>query len=165
MCRAARPPFEQAPDSRRQGVRRGRTSGDAGTRQQNPGREERRFPMTPTWFWPHLRVRTSPAGGPGGHCRYTQTGVPFPTRQGRRRSGAATTDHGSGPPQTGPEPPRVGPGPPRVEAGPLGGLSLQASQGARIPLPTRVGVRSRHVLLWALPYGVAGDGAEKRGTR
>ena len=59
--------------------------------------------------------------------------------------------HGSGPPRTGPEPPRVGPGPPRVEAGPPGGLSLQANQGARIPLPTRVGVRSRHMPLWARP--------------
>ena len=44
-------------------------------------------------------------------CRYTQTGVPSPTRQGRRCSGAATTDHGSGPPRTGPEPPRAGPEP------------------------------------------------------
>ena len=153
MCRAARPPSEHALDPRRQGVRRGRTSSNAGARQQNPGREERRFPTTLTWFWPHLRVRTLPAGGPGGHCRYTQTGVPSPTRQGRRRSGAATTDHGPGPPRTGHEPPRAGSGPLQVEAGPPGGLSHQASQAQASgpPLPARAGVRSRHVPLWARP--------------
>jgi len=64
-------------------------------------------------------------------CRYTQTGLPSPTRQGRRRSGVATTDHGSGPPRTGPEPPRAGPGPLQVEAGPPGGLSHRASQGTQ----------------------------------
>ena len=87
------------------------------------------------------------------HCRYTQTGVSSPTRQGRRRSGAATTDHGPGPPRTGPEPPRAGPGPLQVEAGPPGGLSHQASQAQASgpPLPARAGVRSRHVPLWARP--------------
>jgi len=59
--------------------------------------------------------------------------------------------HGSGHPRIGPEPLRVGLEPPRVEAGPPRGLSLQASQGARIPLPTRVGVRSGHMPLWARP--------------
>ena len=78
--------------------------------------------------------------------------VPSPTRQGRRRSGAATTDHGSELRWTGPEPPR---------AGPPGGLSHQASQAQASgpPLPTRAGVRSRHVPLWARPptlgYGAA----------
>ena len=72
-------------------------------------------------------------------CRYTQTGVPSPTRQGRRRSGAATTDHGPGPPRTGPEPPRAGPGPLQVEAGPPGGLSHRASQGTRTQQPIWVG--------------------------
>ena len=117
-----------------------------------PRGERRRGPSeqasTTTWIWPHLRVNTSPAGGPGGHCRYTQTGVPSPIRQGRSRSGAATTDHGSGPPRTGPEPPRAGPGHLQVEAGPPGGLSHQASGP---PLPARAGVRSRHVPLWAWP--------------
>ena len=74
-------------------------------------------------------------------CRCTQTGVPSPTRQGRRRSGAATTDHGSGPPRTGPEPSRAGPGPLQVEAGPPGGLSHRASQGTWTPRKT----------LWARP--------------
>ena len=122
-----------------------------------PREEHRRGPSeqatTTTWIWPHLRVHTSPAGGPGGLCRYTQIGVPSPTRQGRRRSGAATTDHGPGPPRTGPEPPRAGPGPLQVEAGPPGGLSHQASQAQATgpPLPARAGVRSRHVPLWAWP--------------
>ena len=84
---------------------------------------------------------------------YNQIGVPSPTRQGRRRSGAATTDHGPGPPRTGPEPPRAGLGPLQVEAGPPGGLSHQASQAQASgpPLPARAGVRSRHVPLWARP--------------
>ena len=56
-------------------------------------------------------------------------------------------------PQTGPEPPRAGPGSLQVEAGPPGGLSHQAShaQASGPPLPTRAGVRSRHVPLWARP--------------
>ena len=90
---------------------------------------------TTTWIWPHLRVHTSPAGGPGGLCRYTQIGVPSPTRQGRRRSGAATTDHGSGPPRTGPEPPRAGPGPLQVEAGPPADLSLRSQPRGPDPAP------------------------------
>ena len=70
-------------------------------------------------------------------CRYTQTGVPdiWRTRQGRRRSGAATTDHGSGPPRTGPEPPRAGPGPLQVEAGPPAGLSLRSQPRGPDPAP------------------------------
>ena len=82
-------------------------------------------------------------------CRYTQIGVPSPTRQGRRRSGAATTDHGSGPPRTGPKPPRARPGPLQVEAGPPGGLSHRASQGTRTQHPIWVGVRSSRKPLWA----------------
>ena len=111
-----------------------------------PHEEHRRGPSeqatTTTWIWPHLRVHTSPAGGPGGHCRYTQTGVPSPIRQGRRCSGEATTDHGPGPLRTGPEPPRAGPGPLQVEAGPPGGLSHRTSQGTRTQHPIWVGVRS-----------------------
>ena len=86
-------------------------------------------------------------------CRYTQTGVPdiWRTRQGRRRSRAATTDHGSGPPRTGPEPPRAGPGPLQVEAGSPGGLSHRASQGTRTQHPIWVGVRSPRKPLWARP--------------
>ena len=84
-------------------------------------------------------------------CQCNQTGVPSPTSQGRRRSGAATTDHGSGPPQTGPEPPRAGPGPLQVEAGPPGGLSHRASQGTRTQHPIWVGVRSPRKPLWARP--------------
>jgi len=57
--------------------------------------------------------------------------------------------HRSGLPRTGPESPRAGPRNPHVEARPPGGLSLLSSQGARTPLPARIGVRSRHVLLWA----------------
>ena len=117
-----------------------------------PREEHRRGPSeqatTTTWIWPHLRVHTSPAGGPGGLCRYTQIEVPSPTRQGRRRSGAATTDHGLGPPRTGPEPPRAGPGPLQVEAGPPGGLSHRASQGTRTQHPIWVGVRSPRKPLW-----------------
>ena len=41
--------------------------------------------------------KPSPPLVPVATCRYTQIGVPSPTRQGRRRSGAATTDHGSEP--------------------------------------------------------------------
>ena len=97
--------------------------------------------------------KPSPPLVPVATCRYTQIGVPSPTRQGRRRSGAATTDHGPGPPRTGPEPPRARPGPLQVEAGPPGGLSHQASQAQASgpPLPARAGVRSRHVPLWARP--------------
>ena len=118
-----------------------------------PREEHRRGPSeqatTTTWIWPHLRVHTSPAGGPGGLCRYTQIGVPSPTRQGRRRSGAATTDHGPGPPRTGPEPPWAGPGPLQVEVRPPGSLSHRASQGTRTQHPIWVGVRSPRKPLWA----------------
>ena len=81
---------------------------------------------------------------------HSDRGTP-PTRQGRRRSGAATTDHESGPLQTGPESPRAGPGPLQVEAGPPGGLSHRASQGTRTQHPIWVGVRSPRKPLWARP--------------
>ena len=68
-------------------------------------------------------------------CRYTQTGVPSPTRQGRRRSGTATTNHGSGPPRAGPEPPRAGPGPLQAEAGPPAGLNLRSQPRGPNPAP------------------------------
>jgi len=70
-------------------------------------------------------------------CRYTQTGVPdiWRTRQGRRRSGAATTDHGSGPPRTGPKPPWAGPGPLQVEARPPTCLSLRSQPRGPDPAP------------------------------
>ena len=122
---------------------------------ENTGANPPEQASTTTWIWPHLRVNTSPAGGPGGHCHYTQTGVPSPTRQRRRRSGAAIMDHGSGSPWIGPEPPRAGPGPLQVEAGPPGGLSHRASQGTLTQHPIWVGVRSLRKPLWARPPTVS----------
>ena len=127
-----------------------------------PHEEHRRGPpeqaSTTTWIWPHLRGNTSPAGGPGGHCRYTQTGVPSPTRQGRRRSGVATTDHGPGPPRTGPEPPRAGPGPLQVEAGPPAGLSLRSQPRGPDPAP----YSGRGPEPSQAPVGVAADPRVRR---
>jgi hypothetical protein len=35
--------------------------------------------QSPTRLWPHLQARILPRGGPGGHCRYPETGVPLTT--------------------------------------------------------------------------------------
>jgi hypothetical protein len=35
--------------------------------------------QSPTKLWPHLQARILPRGGPGGHCRYPETGVPLTT--------------------------------------------------------------------------------------